>query len=202
MNVPLAKALGLQFVTVLVVIATEQQDGQHLTSSERRLIQYLDAHLGRYIAEWELRDYLYEGGVCSDAAIRLTIHRIRRKLGQAFIERGDLGGYRLTSHRSAELMRVCAICSRPVVRYQDGFVCYGCVGTANVDLDVGRRTAVGEHSGRPWTEDEEQFISDHRDDMTNEAMGHELQRSESAVRGHLTAMGLDKQYVLSKKRTR
>lgn len=180
-----------QSVTVSVMVS-RQQRGRELTGSEARLVRYLAGHAGRFVEEWELRDHLY-GGACGASVIREMVRRIRAKLGRAFIETGELGGYRLTAQRAVALERVCARCGRPVVQYEDEWVCYGCPSTQYSELDVGRAEGPGERSGTAWTEDEDSFLIDHLDHMSLEQLGTALNRSESAVRGEaaiLRAQGI------------
>ncbi len=185
-------------VTTVLVMVSREQNRQLLSPTEHRIVTYLAGHAGRFVADWELRDFLY-GGVCSPNVVSVHIARIRQKLGRTFIETGELGGYRLSSQRAAELARVCAVCSKPVVQYEDEFICYHCPGTHNVDMGVGRAAyAEDSRSGTQWTQEEEQFAMEHWDDMSLAEIGEKLQRSEASVRGHFP--GLRKPYVDSDRR--
>ena len=165
-----------------------------MTAMELKLVEYLDGHAGRAVFDWEMKDYLYQG-LCSEPLVRVHIWNIRRKLGRAFIEVCETGGYRLSSQRSAQLARVCAKCGKPVVRYEEEFVCYGCPSTQFADLDVGRADGPGERSGAAWTEDETAFAVAHAADMTYEEIGAEVRRSGSSVRGRFAQLGIAKRYV-------
>lgn len=191
-----ASALTLVNISSMV---SREQNGARLTAMEWRLVQYLDGHAGRAVFDWELKDFLYQG-ICSEPLVRVHILNIRRKLGRSFIELCETGGYRLSSQRSAMLARVCTRCGKPVVQYEEEFVCYGCPSTQFADLDVGRASGPGERSGAAWTEEERAYAVAHAEDMTFEEIGAQLQRSESAVRGLYAQMGLTKRYVASVRR--
>jgi hypothetical protein len=186
-------AKGLRLVNVSVMIS-QRQRAERLTPVELRLVRYLAGHEGRFVENWELKDHLYRG-VCSGAAIRVHVFNIRAKLGRSFIETGDLGGYRLSSQRAAALERVCARCNRPVVAYREEWVCYGCPSTSVVDLEVGRSHTGGPRAGKPWTEEEREYVLAHYTGMTLEEIGEALSRGPNAVRGELDRMGLSKPYV-------
>lgn len=186
-------AKALESVSVCVVVA-RQQGLQSLSAMEVRLVRYLEGHAGRYVDGWELKDHLY-GGIASDAAIRFLVNRVRFKLGKHVIETGDFGGYRINHGQAMELDRVCVHCRKPVVRYQDEWVCYGCPSTQAADLDVGRSPAHGMNGGKQWNETERAFAIAHAQDMSHAEIGEALQRSESSVRGELTKLGIKKRYV-------
>ena len=182
-------------------MVSREQNGSRLTAMEHKLVEYLAGHAGRAVADWELKDFLYQG-LCSEPLVRVHIRNIRRKLGRAFIEVCDSGGYRLSSQRAAALSRVCSRCGKPVVEYAGEFVCYGCPSTQHADLEVGRAEGPGERSGSAWTDEESEFAVAHAEDMTFEEIGDLLQRSESAVRGRYAQLGLAKPYVASQRRKR
>ena len=178
----------------MAVKVGREQGGQVLAGMEVRLVRYLEGHAGRFVAQWELRDALY-GGMGDHAAVRRLVSRVRAKMGAGFIERGEMGGYRLSSQRAAELERVCRRCARPVVAYEGEFVCYGCPSTQYAELEVGRADGPGERSGKAWTDEERVFALEHNGDMSFEEIGAALQRSEASVRGEYQKMGLRKRYV-------
>ena len=190
-------ARGSQCVTVsgMGSRVSREQGGRVLSGMEVSLVRYLEGHAGRFVAEWELRDFLYQGQ-CGDSAVRQLVVRVRGKLGASFIERGELGGYRLASLRAADLARVCVRCGRPVVVYEGEVVCYGCPGTGHVELEVGRAAyREGSRSGKAWTEEERAFAVGHNGDMSFEEIGAALDRSEASVRGEYQKLGLKKRYV-------
>ena len=163
-----------------------------ISAREMALLRYLAGHAGRRVSEQELRDHLF-GGICSSAAVRELITRVRRKLGRNFIE-NDEGGYFISSQRADDL---CSRCKRPTVRYEDERVCYACVGTAFVELAVGRTPPQeGTRQGQSWSEEERQFVLENDERLSLEEMGEALNRSASAVRGFRATLGLPrKAYV-------
>lgn len=179
-------------VTLFRNVAGTSVRAVHLTSRELELVRYLVGHSGRQVGEQELRDHLFNG-ICSEGAVRILIYRVRLKLGRTFIE-SDEGGYCIGTHRVQDL---CARCRRPMVRYEDELVCYACVGTAFVDLEVGRTAPQeGTRQGQSWSEEERQFVLENDERLSLEEMGEALNRSASAVRGFRATLGLPrKAYV-------
>lgn len=103
-------------------------------------------------------------------------------------------GYRIGRSNSL----ACQECGSLRVRYPDGeLVCYGCVGTEFVDLEVGRAPYdPNTKQGKAWTDDELAYIRANRDAKSNAEIARDLNRTESGVRGQSTAMRLGrKRYI-------
>ena len=147
-------------------------------------VEYLLSHAGRWVPSVEISDHVY-AGICSDASPRVLIHRARR--AGIPIESSELG-YRIGRDNSL----ACPTCGSLRVRYPDGeLVCYGCVGTEFVDLEVGRAPYdPSTKQGKAWTQEELDYIRDHRDTKSNAEIARDLNRTESGVRGQSTAMRL------------
>ena len=147
-------------------------------------VEYLVSHAGRWVPSVEIGDFVY-GGIYSTNAPHVLIHRARR--AGVPIESSELG-YRIGRDNSL----ACPSCGSLRVRYPDGeLVCYACVGTEFVDLEVGRapydpRTK----QGKAWTQEELDYIRDQRDTKSNAEIARDLNRTESGVRGQSTAMRL------------
>lgn len=175
-----------------------------LTRREWEVLAYLSGHAGRFVPSEELVDALWFGA--ADASVpRNHVASLRRKLGAAFIEWAHGLGYRVSQQRSDALLRECGRCRRPIVDYGQEWICYACGATGegpqpieSHDLDVGRAPyREGSRSGKGWTADERAFVMEHLEDMTLDAIGRALNRSESAVRGFMDSQGLRKRYVRS-----
>lgn len=147
-------------------------------------IDYLLSHAGRWVPSVEIADHVYSG-TCNRSAPHVLMHRAKRA---GIPIEASLMGYRIGRNNSL----ACPDCGALRVRYPDGeLVCYGCVGTEFVDLEVGRTPYdPNTNQGKAWTDKELQFIRDNRDTMSNVAMAEALNRTESGVRGQATRMAL------------
>lgn len=147
-------------------------------------VDYLVSHAGRWVPSVEIGDYVYSGA-CARTTPHILIQRAKR--AGIPIESSELG-YRIGRDTTLR----CPSCGLLRVRYPDGeLVCYGCVGTDFVDLEVGRAAYdPTTRQGRAWTEEEHAFVRDNRDTMSNAELALALNRTESGVRGQSTAMGL------------
>ncbi len=145
-------------------------------------VLYLLSHAGRWVSAQELGDHVYRG-VYSPSAPYVLVHRAR--MAGVKIESGPFG-YRIgRSDRP-----LCERCGRLLVEYPQERVCYSCVGTSFVDLEVGRADSSGARSGQHWTADEIQFVIEHDSTMSLEELGLALGRTASAVRGLRASLGL------------
>lgn len=155
-------------------------------------VLYLARRAGYWVSSWELGDHVYGAGCYSRHAPHELVRRARR--AGVPIESNRALGYRLGRDRSL----ICSSCGSLRVRYADGeVVCYGCVGTEYVDLEVGRAPyREGSRQGKPWTEEEKRFVLENDALMGLEELGRRLDRSASAVRGLRAQLGLPrKPYV-------
>lgn len=136
-------------------------------------VDYLLSHAGRWVPSVEIADFVYSGA-CARHAPHMLIARAKR--AGVPIESSVLG-YRI----GRNLSLACPDCGMLRVRYPDGeLVCYGCVGTEFVDLEVGRTPYdPTTRQGKAWTQQELQFIRDNRNHMSNVAMAEVLNRTES-----------------------
>lgn len=156
-------------------------------------VDYLASHAGRWVPGWELADAVY-GGHADRSAIAKLVDRARRLFP---IESGRLG-YRIG--RADLAASKCPNCGRRRVRYPDEWVCYGCPGTAVVDLEVGRAAyAEGTRGGKQWTEAEIELAVSLNATHTYEQIGEVVNRSGDAVRGLYGTLGIEKRYVLGKR---
>lgn len=149
----------------------------------RAAVEYLVSHAGRWVTSVEIADFVY-AGACSYRAPHVLILRARR--AGVPIESSEMG-YRIgRDHRLT-----CPDCGALRVQYPGELVCYGCVGTDFVDLEVGRAPYdPTTRQGRAWTEEELAYIREHRDTKSNAEIARDLNRTESGVRGQSTAMQL------------
>lgn len=156
-------------------------------------VDYLASHAPRWIPGWELRDAVY-GPYASESAVAGLVRQARRFFP---IESGRLG-YRIW--RQDLSASYCPKCGRRRVKYDDEWVCYGCPGTAAVDLEVGRTPyAEGSRGGKHWTEAEIQLAVALNATHTYDEIGDAVDRSGSAVRGLYNSLGIEKRYVLGKR---
>lgn len=147
-------------------------------------VEYLASHSGRWVTGMEIGDFVYKG-ICSPRAP----HALMRRARQAGIPiESSYLGYRIGRDNSL----ACPTCGSLRVRYPDGeLVCYGCVGTEFVDLEVGRAPYdPSTKQGKAWTPSELDYIREHRDHKSNAEIARDLNRTESGVRGQSTAMRL------------
>lgn len=147
-------------------------------------VDYLLSHAGRWVPSVELADHVYSGA-CARQAPHVLIHRARR--AGIPIESSEMG-YRIGRDNSL----ACPECGSLRCRYPDGeLICYACVGTEFVDLEVGRAPYdPSTKQGKAWTPDELDYIREHRDHKSNAEIARDLNRTESGVRGQSTAMRL------------
>lgn len=159
------------------------------TPTWRSAVEYLVSHAGRWVTSGEIGDYVYAGAF-SRTAPHVLIHRAKR--AGIPIESSEMG-YRIG--RNQQL--ACPDCGALRVQYPGELVCYGCVGTDFVDLEVGRAAYdPTTRQGRAWTPQELAYIREHRDTKSNAEIARDLNRTESGVRGQATAMRLPrKTYV-------
>lgn len=145
-------------------------------------VDYLLNHAGRWVPSVEISDVVY-GGACVRHAPHMLMQRARR--AGIPIESSEMG-YRIGRDNSL----ACPDCGLLRVRYPDGeLVCYGCVGTEFVDLEVGRTPYdPSTRQGKAWTDEELRYIRDHRDTKSNAEIARHLDRTESGVRGQATGM--------------
>ena len=156
-------------------------------------VDYLLSHAGRWVPSVEIADHVYAG-----ACARHAHHMLVKRAKQAGIPiESSVLGYRIGRNNTL----ACPDCGALRVRYPDGeLVCYGCVGTEFVDLEVGRTPYdPNTRQGKAWTEADLQYIRDNRATMSNEAMARALNRTESGVRGQSTAMGLGRKAYIKVK---
>lgn len=186
--------------------ATILQSALGLSHREYQVLDYIRSHRPRVVPCAEINDAVF-GPYCSPNLARLNILRIRKKLGHAVLITVPGFGVRWGDAPVVEMLPRCPQCGRAIARYDDEWACYTCGASGarqeleRHDLDVGRSPGAGERSGRPWTPDEEEFVRQHQDEMTNAQMGLLLQRSEGSVRGYLRTRNLGrKRYVLTKPR--
>lgn len=148
-------------------------------------VAYLAKRQG-WVSAWELADHVY-GGHCTRQAPHMLIRRAR--LAGVPIESNRALGYRLG--RSADL--VCGSCGSLMVKYEaDEPVCYGCVGTAYIDLEVGRAIdATATQQGKAWSEEENEQLRELWPEVSQEEIAARLSRTASSVRaqGHLLGLG-------------
>jgi hypothetical protein len=158
-----------------------------------KAVDYLAEHAGRWVPGWELADVVYQG-FCSRAAVAQLMRRARRYFP---IESGRLG-YRIGRPDLSAFD--CPKCGRRRVRYSDEWVCYGCPGTAAVDLEVGRTPyAEGSRGGKQWTDAEIDLALSLNETHTFEQIGELVNRSGNAVRGLYDSLGVEKKYAMGKR---
>jgi hypothetical protein len=158
-----------------------------------RAIDYLTSHAGRWVPGWELVDAVYSG-IADRSAVPLLIRRARRYFP---IESSRMG-YRIGRPDVAAAR--CPNCGRQRVRYSDEWVCYGCPGTAAVDLEVGRTPyAEGSRGGKQWTDAEIDLALSLNETHTFEQIGELVNRSGNAVRGLYDSLGVEKKYAMGKR---
>jgi hypothetical protein len=174
-------------------VASRDQSGVVLSYREQQALTYLRSHAGAYIPAYEIAEFIWGAGTDPQNA-RVIISQLRAKLGSSFVDSCSFG-YRLTHSRAALVAMVCRTCGHVAVNYSEEWVCYGCVGTHAVDLEVGRAEGPGERSGQAWSEQETAFVAEHADDMSLDEMGEVLQRSGSSVRARLDQLGIEKKYT-------
>lgn len=185
-----------------VTVLAPEQHGVYLGPREYALLNYLASHAGRYVLASELLDYVWSG-IGGEHLVRQSVRRIRRRLGNGFIEGGRGFGYRLSHGRAEELDHVCGECRRLMVDHGDVRQCYGCGAQVEKPRPIGGVGEVGDsrtrqggvRGGAPWTEEEVAFVMEHLHDMTHQEIGEYLERSEASVRGLLKGRGVRKPYV-------
>lgn len=182
-----------------LAVPSREQAGVILSYREMQTISYLRSHAGAFVPASELAEAIW-GDDADEALSYRIVQRVRQKLGPTYIESSAFG-YRLTYSRAATVAMVCSNCGAEAVNYSSEWVCYGCTGTQNVDLEVGRAAyAEGTNSGKPWTRAEREFVLAHLADMSLEELGDAVNRTESAVRGFLAQEGIKKPYVRTRPR--
>lgn len=150
-------------------------------------VNYLLRTPGRWVGGEELGHFLYNG-TCEASAPRKAVQRARR---QGFPIESGVFGYRIG--RAVRNDAQCPKCS--TLRCLDGteWVCYGCMGTEFVDLDLDRPGYdPNSRQGKEWSEEENAELRRLWSKMTQAEIGELLQRSECSVRAQGHALGLGK----------
>lgn len=150
-------------------------------------VLYLARRSGQWVASVELGDAVYGEGLYSRHAPHNLVARAR-KAGVP-IESNKALGYRIGRDRS----RLCGRCGSMKVRYEGEEVCYGCVGTEFVDLEVGRAEYdASSRQGKGWEAWEEALLRRLWPELSQAEIGARLQRSEASVRGRGKELQLGK----------
>lgn len=86
---------------------------------------------------------------------------------------------------------LCPRCGAFTVKYDDGPVCYGCVGVEFVDLEVSRAPYAPEtRQGRPWTPEDNAKLRELWPVASQMEIGAALDRTGAAVRAQGRKLGL------------
>lgn len=107
---------------------SRRQGTRELTRREAQLLDYLASHAERWVSSQEIGDAVF-GRPRDESVVRVTMRRLRSKVEDDSIESSQGMGYRVTAAGADRLNWRCGRCSRSVVRYQDGWVCYDCGAT-------------------------------------------------------------------------
>lgn len=189
-----------------MVDATVLQQSLGLTLREYQVLDYIRSHRPRPVPCDELNEAVF-GPYAVDNAARMTISRIRRKLGPTVIVTVHGFGVRFGMAKVVEANPRCPDCGRAIATYEDEWTCFACGSSGSrrqldrIDLDVGRAQGEGARSGKDWTPEEEQYVRDNWASQTHEQIGAVLGRSSRAIRGLAEMRGFKpKPYVLSKPR--
>lgn len=183
--------------------ATVIREQLGLTVREYQVLDYVRGHRPRPVPFEELNDAVF-GEYAAASRARFTVCQVRRKLGPAVLVTVYGFGVRFGLGRVVEALPRCPDCGRPIVPYQDEWVCFACGSQGNrrqidaVELDVGRAAyEEGTNQGKSWTEDEVAFVLANMDRMSDREMGEMLGgRTASSVRGQRKTNGLGrKRYV-------
>ena len=150
-------------------------------------VNYLLRTPGRWVSSEELGHFLYQGA-CSRFSPGQAVLRARRR--GFSIDSGQFG-YRIG--RAVRNEAQCPECSALRCLDGDEWVCYGCVGTEFVDLDLERPGYDPDsRQGKGWTEEENAELRRLWPRMSQAEIGELLQRSEGSVRAQGHALGLGK----------
>jgi 5-methylcytosine-specific restriction protein A len=150
-------------------------------------VNYLLRTPGRWVSSEELAHFLYQG-VCGTSAPRMAVQRARQR---GFPIESGVFGYRIG--RPVRNDAQCPQCSTLRCLDAGEWICYGCMGTEFVDLDLDRPGYDPDsRQGKEWSEEENAELRRLWGKLTQAEIGELLLRSEGSVRAQGATLGLGK----------